>query len=75
MVQERDPLREGVSIAARIGLEMAIATVLGAGLGYLIDSWLGSTPWGMIGGLLLGAAAGLRNVYRVTNPPDRNKPG
>lgn len=72
MAEPRDPLREGVSIGARLGLEMVVATLVGTGLGYLVDYWLDSSPWGMIGGLLLGAAAGFRNVYRITNPPKRD---
>jgi ATP synthase protein I len=38
--------------------------VVGAGLGWLIDRWLGSTPWGLMVFLLLGFAAGVLNVMR-----------
>jgi ATP synthase protein I len=38
--------------------------VVGAGLGWLIDRWLGVSPWGLIVFLLLGFAAGVLNVMR-----------
>jgi ATP synthase protein I len=38
--------------------------VVGAGIGWLIDRWLGISPWGLIVFLLLGFAAGVLNVMR-----------
>ncbi len=38
--------------------------MVGAGLGWLIDRWLGISPWGLIVFLLLGFAAGVLNVMR-----------
>jgi ATP synthase protein I len=38
--------------------------VVGAGLGWLIDRWLGISPWGLMVFLLLGFAAGVLNVTR-----------
>jgi ATP synthase protein I len=38
--------------------------VVGAGLGWLIDRWLGISPWGLMLFLLLGFAAGVLNVMR-----------
>lgn len=52
--------------AASLGLEIAVAVFLGAGLGYLADGWLKSSPWGMVIGLCLGAAAGFWNAYKLT---------
>ena len=39
--------------------------LVGAGLGWLIDRWLGISPWGLIVFLLLGFAAGVLNVMRT----------
>jgi len=39
--------------------------LVGAGLGWLLDRWLGTTPWGLIVFLLLGFAAGVLNVMRA----------
>ena len=38
--------------------------MVGTGIGWLIDRWLGVSPWGLIVFLLLGFAAGVLNVMR-----------
>ena len=49
----------------RIGLELVVAIVVGVGIGWAIDSWLGTRPVGMIVFFFLGVAAGMVNVYRT----------
>lgn len=49
----------------RIGTEFIAAVLVGAGLGYLIDLGLGTSPWGLLILLLMGFAAGILNVIRV----------
>ncbi len=49
----------------RIGVELVAALVIGVGFGLFLDSWLETKPWFMLTFFLLGAAAGLFNVYRV----------
>jgi len=49
----------------RIGTEFIAAILVGAGIGYLIDLGLGTSPWGMLILLLVGFAAGILNVIRV----------
>ena len=39
--------------------------LVGAVIGWLLDRWLGISPWGMIVFLLLGFAAGVLNVMRA----------
>ena len=51
--------------AVRIGTELVAALVIGVGFGILLDNWLGTKPWLMLLFFLLGAAAGIFNVYRV----------
>ncbi len=49
-----------------LGLTVAVALVGLAALGYLVDRWLGTSPWFTLVGLLLGiAAAVLITVSRV----------
>jgi ATP synthase protein I len=57
--------RSGLGLAGRIGVEVVAAVGVGAGLGFLLDRWLGTAPWLMVVLFLLGAAAGMMNVYRV----------
>lgn len=55
---------EGLSYALRIGTELVAAIGIGLGIGYGLDSLLGSKPAFMIVFLLLGGAAGVLNVYK-----------
>lgn len=50
----------------RVATELVACTLVGALLGWWLDGLLGSKPWLMIGLLLLGAGAGLRNAWRVS---------
>ena len=59
-------LESGKTKALRIGSEIIIATAVGGGIGFSIDSWLSTKPWFLIVFLLLGNAAGLWNVFRLT---------
>jgi ATP synthase protein I len=54
----------GIGAALRLSTEFVSGVVVGGVLGYLVDWWLGITPWGMIVFLLLGFAAGVLNVLR-----------
>jgi ATP synthase protein I len=67
---EDDAFRKGLALASRVGLELVAATVLGAGLGYGLDRWLGTGPWLLVVGVVLGAAAGFLAVYRLVNAAD-----
>ncbi|MSO70600.1 MAG: AtpZ/AtpI family protein [Alphaproteobacteria bacterium] len=52
----------GGGAGVRIGLEMVVGVAVGAGLGVMLDRWLGTQPWFLLGLFVLGAAAGFRNV-------------
>jgi ATP synthase protein I len=47
-----------------IGLELAGATAGLALLGYWIDRYFGTTPWGTLGGVIIGIVGGLYNLVR-----------
>ncbi|OAM73942.1 hypothetical protein A3840_16930 [Devosia elaeis] len=55
----------GLARGLRIGTEFIAAVLVGAGIGYLIDLGLGTSPWGLLILLLMGFAAGILNVIRV----------
>lgn len=55
----------GLARGMRIGTEFIAAILVGAGIGYLIDLGLGTSPWGMLILLMVGFAAGILNVIRV----------
>jgi ATP synthase protein I len=60
-------LPSGMGLGFRIGIELVVGLAVGGGVGYLIDRWLGSTPWLTIVFFFLGAGAGVMNVYRTVN--------
>ena len=49
--------------ASTMGLHMVSGPIVGGGLGWLIDQWLDSWPIASAVGLVLGLAAGFRNVW------------
>ncbi len=55
----------GVAYAFRLTTEMAAALLVGFGIGWLIDGWLGIGPWGMLLFLFVGFVAGILNAYRT----------
>jgi ATP synthase protein I len=49
-----------------VGLSFVISIVMGAGLGLLIDRWIGTGHWGFFIGFFLGLAAGVVTVVRAS---------
>ena len=54
-----------------IGFALVIATVIGLVGGYYADRLLGTSPWLLLVGLVLGIAAGFVNLFRSVNRADR----
>jgi ATP synthase protein I len=61
---DRAATASGYARGFRLSSELVGGVLVGAGLGWLIDRWLGISPWGFIVFLLLGFAAGVLNVMR-----------
>ena len=62
--------RRGFSLAVRAGTELVAALLVGAGIGWGLDQWLGTAPWLLIVFFMLGSAAGVVNVWRVASGQD-----
>jgi ATP synthase protein I len=62
--EDRATTGSGYAKGFRLSSELVAGVVVGAGLGWLVDRWLGVAPWGLIIFLLLGFAAGVLNVMR-----------
>ncbi|MEM7569098.1 MAG: AtpZ/AtpI family protein, partial [Pseudomonadota bacterium] len=60
-----------MGIGMRLSAELVVATLIGGVLGYAFDWALGTSPWFLILMVLLGAAAGIRNMLRATDEISR----
>lgn len=55
----------GYGQALRLSSEFIAGVAVGAGLGWGVDRFVGTSPWGLIVFLLLGFGAGVLNVMRA----------
>ena len=51
--------------AAGAGYTLIGAILLLGGIGYAVDSWRGTSPWFMVGGLLLGIVVGMYELAKT----------
>ena len=64
---ERAEKGGALGLAFRVSVEIVSAVAIGVGVGWLLDGWLGTTPWLMIVFVVLGFASGILNVYRLAS--------
>jgi ATP synthase protein I len=57
--------QSGLGFAYRVGIEFISGILVGLILGYAFDYMLGTQPWGLVIMVLLGASAGLMNIFRL----------
>ncbi|MGY6768429.1 AtpZ/AtpI family protein [Komagataeibacter xylinus] len=57
-----------LGLVIRSGTELVSALVVGVGIGWGLDHWLGTKPWFLIVFSLLGGVAGVLNVWRLVRP-------
>ena len=62
----------GMGLGFRIAIELVVNIIVGTGVGYLLDWWLGTKPWLMVVFVFLGAAAGVVSIYRVAKGFDES---
>lgn len=69
------PASGGVSdkmgVGMRVAIELVAGVVAGTFIGLLADRWLGTKPWLLIVGFVLGCGAAFMNVYRVAQAEER----
>ncbi len=57
-----------IRLAMRLGVELVAALVIAVVIGWGLDRLFHTRPWLMIAFVPIGAAAGLRNVFRAMGP-------
>jgi ATP synthase protein I len=63
----------GIALGLRLSSELVAGVLVGTGIGWLLDYWLGTSPFGMLVFLLLGFVAGVLNVMRVAGVVRANR--
>jgi ATP synthase protein I len=58
-----------MGLGFRVASELMAGVLVGGGMGWALDRWLGTSPWFLIVMLLLGMVAGFWNVYRLAVRP------
>ncbi len=58
-----------------LGTEFALTEILGAAAGYWLDKKLGTLPWCLVGGVLVGFAVGLVRIVGVARAASKKKNG
>ncbi|PYE90549.1 AtpZ/AtpI family protein [Phyllobacterium leguminum] len=62
--EERPDTSAGVAEAMKLSSEFIAGILVGAVIGWVIDRFAGTSPWGLIVFLLLGFGAGVLNILR-----------
>jgi ATP synthase protein I len=57
--------KSGIAYAA--GLVLFTSVIALCGVGWLLDRWLGTKPWLLVTGVVLGAALGFYQFIRLTS--------
>ena len=70
-----DNIQEGsaAGLAMRAVTELLVGLLVCMALGWAADKYLGTKPWLMLAGIVLGLAAGVVNVMRLSNSKQANE--
>jgi len=74
--RNKKPYLDLVFDAGTIGIHLVVSTFIGLAIGYYLDKRLGTKPWLLLLFLVLGIAAGFKNVYHEAKKlqnKDKNK--
>ena len=61
------PEQSKLVLAMTLGGVMSSNIIGGIIVGYALDKWLGTNPWMIIGGIVLGTVGALAGLYRITS--------
>ena len=66
MADDKRQLFRSLGFLSSVGISMVAASFIGLYIGIWLDEWLGSKPWMTIIWLVIGIAAGFRNMFIMT---------
>ncbi|MBE0602445.1 MAG: AtpZ/AtpI family protein [Deltaproteobacteria bacterium] len=69
--QDRKAFYRELGRYSALGFEMSLSVLIGLGIGYYLDKWLGTAPWLMILWLGFGFAAGVRSLFRAARRSEK----
>jgi ATP synthase protein I len=58
-------VKSGIAYGAALSLFISVASC--CGLGWMLDRWLGTSPWLLVAGIVVGAIAGFYQFIRLTS--------
>ena len=71
MSEVRDIFRN-IGTVSSMGISVVLAIAIGVWFGLTLDRWFGTAPWFFWLFLLIGIAAGFKNVYVITRHEIKN---
>jgi ATP synthase protein I len=71
--KSRMPELKLLASASSIGLSMVVAIFLGVAAGFYLDKKLGTKPWCMLAGIVLGIVAAFNNFYILSKRLERQR--
>jgi ATP synthase protein I len=63
--EEKEEVNRKTGLAYAAAFSLFAAVVSGLLAGWLLDRWLGTRPWLLVTGVILGAAAGFLELIRT----------
>lgn len=66
MAEDKRQLIKSLGFLSSVGISMVASTLIGLGMGYYLDKWLGTSPWLTLIFLGFGIVSGFRNIYILT---------
>ena len=65
MNNDKKELFRNLAMVSSMGISVVMAIAIGVWFGLALDRWLGTTPWFFYIFLLIGIAAGFKNIYVI----------
>lgn len=62
-----------LALAVSVSTNLAAPIIGGILLGYLLDEWLGTKPWLILAGTVLGTTGAFLALYRIINKLNQEK--